>query len=55
MNFAMGVTVGLEISGISVDEIGHTVTLWLEISGISKDELRHAGYCGVGDLRYICR
>jgi hypothetical protein len=35
MNFAMRVTVGLEISGISVDE------------------LRHAGYCGVGDLRYI--
>jgi hypothetical protein len=31
------------------------VTLWLEISGISKDELRHAGYCGVRDLRYICR
>jgi hypothetical protein len=35
MNFAMSVTVGLEISGISVDELGH------------------AGYCVVGDLRYI--
>jgi hypothetical protein len=55
MNFDMRVTVGLEISDISVDEIGLAVTLWLEISGISKDELRHAGYCGVGDLRYICR
>jgi hypothetical protein len=31
------------------------VTVWFDISGISKDELRHAGYCGVGDLRYICR
>ena len=47
MNFVMRVTVGLEISDISVDEIGHAVTLWLEISGISKDELRHAGYCVV--------
>jgi hypothetical protein len=29
------------------------VIVWFEISGISKDELRHAGYCVVGDLRYI--
>jgi hypothetical protein len=47
MNFDMRVTVGLEISGISVDEMGHAVTLWLEISGISKDELRHAVTVGL--------
>jgi hypothetical protein len=53
MNFAMCVTVGLEISGISVDELRHAVTVWFEISCISKDELRHEYYCGVGDLKYI--
>ena len=53
MNFAMCVTVGLEISGISVDELRHAVTVWFEISCISKDELRPEYYCGVGDLKYI--
>jgi hypothetical protein len=53
MNFAMCVTVGLEISGISVDELRHAVTVWFGISCISKDELRHEYYCGVGDLKYI--
>ena len=53
MNFAMCVTVGLEISGISVDELRHAATVWFEISCISKDELRPEYYCGVGDLKYI--
>jgi high-affinity nickel permease len=55
MNFAMCVTVGLEISGLYVDELAMRETVWFEISGISKDELRHAGYCVVGDFRYIYR
>jgi hypothetical protein len=56
MNFAMCVTVWLEISGISKDELRPMrVTVGLEISGISKDELRHECYCGVRDLRYIYR
>jgi hypothetical protein len=55
MNFAMCVTVGLEISGLSVDELHHAGYCGLEVSGISKDELSHAGYCVVGDLRYIYR
>jgi hypothetical protein len=29
------------------------VAVWFEISGISIDELRHAGYCVVGNVRYI--
>ena len=55
MNSAMRVTLWLEISGISKDELRHAVTVGLEISGISVDELRHAGYCVVGDLGYIYR
>ena len=53
MNFAMCVTVGLEISGLSVDELHHAGYCGVEVSGISKDELRHEYYCGVGDLKYI--
>jgi hypothetical protein len=33
--------------------LAKSVTVWFEISGISVDELRHAGYCVVGNLRYI--
>jgi hypothetical protein len=74
MNFALRVTVGLEISRISIDELRHAgscrlgdlgyICRWTSPCGllcgwrsqvISVDELRHAGYCGVGDLRYICR
>jgi hypothetical protein len=66
----MSVTVGLEISGISTDELNNEcycvvedlgyifamcVTVRLEISGISIDKLRHVCYCWVRDLRYIYR
>ena len=53
INLTMSVTVGLEISCISVEELRHAVIGWFEISCISKDELGHEYYCGVGDLKYI--